>query len=99
MGVVRSEIALFALQHRVVTAASTRLFVEAGGLLGYGPYIAETSERAAIHVGKLLKGARPRELPVEEPTRFEFTVTLATAKALGLSIPPSLLLRVDQAIE
>ena len=98
-GSVRGEIALFALQHRVVTVASNRVFVEAGGLLGYGPYVADMYERAALYAGKLLKGARPSDLPVEEPTRFELVVNKATAKALGLTIPPSILLRAHHFIE
>ena len=98
-GAVSSEIALFALQRKVVTVASSRFFVEAGGLLGYGPHLADMYERAAIYAGKLLKGARPGELPVEEPTRFELIVNKATAKALALTIPPSILLRADHVIE
>jgi putative ABC transport system substrate-binding protein len=94
-----SEIVLFALQHRIVTVASSRPFVAGGGLLSYGPDVGDQYERAALYAGKLLKGARPSELPVEEPTRFELIVNQATAKALGLTIPPSLLARADQIIE
>jgi putative ABC transport system substrate-binding protein len=99
MGTVRGEIARFALQRRVVTAASDQFFAQGGGLLAYGPYLPDLYERAALYAGKLLKGARPSELPVEEPTRFELVVNRATAKALGLTIPPALLLRVDHFIE
>jgi putative tryptophan/tyrosine transport system substrate-binding protein len=98
-GSLRGEIALVAVQQRMLTVASYRVFAEAGGLLAYGPYVAESYERAATFVGKVLSGARPSELPVEEPTRFELTINKATAKALGLTIPPSLLLRADQVIE
>ena len=79
--------------------ASSRAFVQAGGLLGYGPHIDDMYERAALYAGKLLKWARPGELPVEEPTRFELIVNKATAKALALTIPPSILLRADHVIE
>jgi putative ABC transport system substrate-binding protein len=99
IGTVRGEIAMFALQHRITTVASSRLFVEAGGLRGYGPYVGAMYERAAIYAGKLLKGARPSELPVEQPTRFELIVNSATAKAIGLTVPPSILLRADHVIE
>jgi len=98
-GSLRGQIALLALQRRMATAASDRYFVEGGGLLAYGPFQPDLYERAALYVGRLLKGARPSELPVEEPTRFELTVNNGTAKALGLTIPQSLLLRADQVIE
>jgi len=96
---VRSEIALFALQHRVVTASADRFFAQGGGLLAYGPHLPHLYERAALYAAKLLMGTRPSELPVEEPTRFELILNKATATALGLTIPPSLLLRADQVIE
>ena len=90
---------LTALQHRIATVASSRFVVDGGGLLAYGPDIVDQYERAALYAGKLLKGTRPTELPVEEPTRFELTVNQVTAKAIGLTIPPSLLLRADRVIE
>jgi putative ABC transport system substrate-binding protein len=99
VGPVRREIALFALQHRVVTAASDPDFVQGGGLLAYGPDRRDLYERAAVYAGRLFKGARPSEFPVEEPTRFELGLNTATAKTLGLTIPPSLLQRADQVIE
>ena len=76
-----------------------REYVEAGGLLSYGPAIRDNFERAAVLVDKILRGAKPADLPIEEPTRFELVVNLKVAQALGLTIPPSILARADQVIE
>ena len=69
------------------------------GLMSYGPNLSDHFRRAAVHVDKILKGAKPANLPVEQPTRFELVINLNTAKALGIEIPPSLLVRVDDLIE
>ena len=70
-----------------------------GGMLSYAPSLTEIAERGAVYVDKILKGAKPADLPVEQPTKFEMVINMKTVKALGLTIPPSLLLRADQVIE
>jgi putative ABC transport system substrate-binding protein len=95
----RTELAALAAKHRLPTIYSEQLFVEAGGLMSYGASDRDLHRRAAVFVDKILKGAKPAELPVEQASRYEFVINLKTAKALGLTIPPSLLLRADQVIE
>jgi putative ABC transport system substrate-binding protein len=95
----RREIADFALKHRLPTAFNLAGHVEVGGLLSYAPRVALIHQRAGVLAGKVLKGARPADLPVEQPTHFELAVNLKTAKALGLTIPQAVLLRVDQVVE
>jgi len=89
----------FAQTQRIPTAGQSRQFVQVGGLLYFGVDSADLFGRAATYVDRILNGARPADLPVEQPTKFELMINLKTAKALGLTIPPSLLQRADQVIE
>jgi putative ABC transport system substrate-binding protein len=94
-----SDITKLAAKHRLPAIYGVSVFMDAGGLMSYGPSLSDLWRRAAIHVDKILKGVKPADLPVEQPTKFEFVINLKTAKALGLTIPPLLLLRADQVIE
>ena len=95
----RGQIASLAQKNRLPSIFGLREFADAGGLIAYGPNYADGWRRAASYVDKILKGARPGELPVEQPTKFELVINLKTAKALGLTIPPSLLRRADHVIQ
>jgi len=95
----RTRLADLAARTRLPAAYGVRDSVEAGGLMSYGPSILDSYRRAATYVDKILKGAKPAELPVEQPTKYELVINMKTAKALGLTIPQSVLLRADHVIE
>jgi ABC-type uncharacterized transport system substrate-binding protein len=95
----RPEIASFAQRNRLPAMYPNNDWMDAGGLMSYGPSSAAMYHRAAIYVDRILKGAKPADLPVERPTKFELVINLKTAKALGLTIPPSVLGRADQVIQ
>ena len=89
----------FALKSRLPSVGSNAPYVDAGGLMSYDGDTAEAYRRVAIYVDKILKGAKPADLPIEQPTKFDLVINLKTAKALGLTVSPSLLGRADQIIE
>jgi putative ABC transport system substrate-binding protein len=94
----REQLVALSTRHRAPAIYGRREFVEAGGLMSYGPVLAAVGRLLAAQVDKILKGAKPGDLPIEQPTKFELVINMKTAKALGLTIPPSLLLRADQVI-
>ena len=96
---VRRNVGELAVQYGLPTMAAFKEFPHAGGLMSYGPDLADLYRKAGAYVGRILRGARPADLPIEQPTKFELVINLRTAKALGLTIPPSLLQRADQVIE
>ena len=99
MFVHRQVVLDLAASHRIAAIYDLRVFVEPGGLMSYGVNTAEMQRRAAVYVDKVLKGAKPADLPIEQPSAFELVINVKTAKALGLTIPPSLLARADHVIE
>ena len=95
----RKHILDLATKHRLPAASQYREFAEAGGLLSYGPNLPDQFRRAAYYIDKILKGTKPADLPVEQPTKFEFIINLKTAKQIGLTIPPNVLARADKVIK
>jgi putative ABC transport system substrate-binding protein len=98
-GMTPPELTAFALKNRLAIVSVRRRFADAGGLMSYGPDRFDVARRAVAYIDRILKGAKPADLPVEEPTRFELVVNMATARALGLTIPTAVLLRADAVIE
>ena len=95
----RTRVVELAARRRLPAMYPHRVFADAGGLMSYGPNIASLYRKVATYVDKILKGAKPADLPVEQPTKFELVLNMKTAKALGLTIPPSVLIRADQVIQ
>jgi len=95
----RTRVVALAAQHRLPAVFDAREFAEAGGLMTYGPSVPDSYRRAAVYVDKILKGTKPADLPVEQPVKFELVINLKTAKALGMTMPPSLLLLADEVIQ
>ena len=95
----RRRIADLALRYRLPSMSVDREFAEVGGFIAYGASIIDLMRRSAIYVDKILKGAKPADLPVEQPTKFDLAINLKTAKALGMNVPPALLVRADEVIE
>ena len=99
MGASQKRIADFALKSRLPSMYNIREAIDAGGLMYYGADLVDSYRRVAYYVDRILKGAKPSELPVEQPTKFEFVINLKAAKQIGLTIPPNVLARADKVIK
>jgi putative ABC transport system substrate-binding protein len=95
----RARVAELALRNRLPTITFSRSMVEAGLMMSYGPSSSALLQRAADYVDRILKGAKPQDLPVEQPTKFDLVINMRTTRALGLTIPPSLMQRADEVIQ
>jgi putative ABC transport system substrate-binding protein len=95
----RSQIVMLAERNRIAAIYDSRDFVDFGGLMSYGPYLPDMYRQAGVYVDKILRGAKPQDLPIEEPTKFEFVINLKAAKGFGLNLPQALIVRADEVIE
>jgi putative tryptophan/tyrosine transport system substrate-binding protein len=95
----RARIAQFAVQHRLPSISAWREFADAGGPMVYGVSIPDVFRRAVGYIDKILKGAKPGDLPIEQPTKFELVINLKTARAIGVTFPPSVLARADEVLQ